>query len=204
MKTIKILVFGILLSTFAISQEIGINTSRLWTNDKELGNPNSFGVYLSKNLSNYFTLRLSYDYAFNERKYNGSLGSGMDLNSVWEPIETFADANLLKLSIVLVPYSSEIVSLNGGFLFSTNYLSVEKQGLQTQKQNRWDNEQKFGIGYLFLIRLFPFQSFQLTININASKEFMSRSTIFVTDVEMPFYQSVNVSSIQFGLGYIIK
>jgi hypothetical protein len=204
MKTIIFLICGIVVFQIASSQELGISASHLWTDNKELQNPNGFGVYVGKNLSNYFSLKLSYDYIYNERNYFGTLSSGMDLNPNWESIETFANAHLSKLSIVIIPYCSEYISVGGGVTVSTNYFSVVKTGLQTQLKSSWYGEQKFGSGYFFQVQLFPFQTLPFILNVNASREFMNRSTIIVTDVEMPYFQTLKVSSIQIGLSYAFK
>jgi len=84
--------------------EIGITASHLWTNNKELQNPIGFGAYISKNFSDFLSLKFSYEYIYNERNYYGTLSSWMELNSTWESIQTYADANLWKLSLAFIPY----------------------------------------------------------------------------------------------------
>ena len=207
MKAIKILTFGFLLSTFASSQEIGISASQLWTDSKILQKPIGYGVYVSKNLSRYFSAKLSYEYIYNERNYYGTLSTWMDLNHVYETIHTSATANLWKLSLSLIPYHSEIFLVSGGFTLSTNNFSSDTRGQQTNRQSKISGEQKFGIGYVFLVQLFPIQSFPLAININGSREFLNRALIIATDVseyQVSFYNSINISKFQIGLGYIIN
>lgn len=204
MKTKLFLIFSLLFNNVSSSQEVGVIASKIWTDNKELQNSIGFGAYLSKDISKFFTIRLSYEYLSNKRIYNGYISTGIiGHNAVWEQIQSTSHANLWKLQLVVFPIRFESVSFGVGSTISNNFFSLDKKGFQTGKSSSSHDSQKFGIGYSFYVQSSPIQSVPIVVTINASRDFLGYSAI-ATESDNSFAQPMNTVILQIGLGYTFK
>lgn len=209
MKTLVTKINLALALTLAIvytssSQEIGIIGSKYWTNNSELQNPLGFGIYLSKDFSTLFSIKLNYEYLANERIYEGVTGTGiLGENAVQEKIKSSSRANLWKLSFAIVPLDLELLRFYTGLALSSGSFSADKHGQQTGKKVSSLDGQKFGAGFFFNIKTPPFKIIPIVITVNVSRDYFGTSSM-ATDIETPFSQKMTTTNLQICLGYVLK
>jgi hypothetical protein len=201
MKTNCLLLLIFLYLEASPCQEIGIVASQTWTDNAELQNPVGFGVYLATNPSKPICFRITYEYLSNRRVYEGFMvGGQLPTNAVFEQIQSSSHANLWKLNLLAVPLQYRSTSFAIGAVMSTNFYSGNKKGALTGKSFDSINGQKFGIGYVFQIHIFPLESLPIAIGISASREFLGYSNM-ATDTDAPFAASMSTTNIQLAAGY---
>lgn len=203
-KVNLVLIVGFFIVCPAISQEIGVLGSKYWTDNSELQNPLGFGAYLSKDISELFSVKLSYEYLSNERVYDGTTSNGLiGENTVQERIKSNSHANLWKLHFSVSPIRFELLRFYTGIVLSNNFFNAERHGQQTGRNVPLHNGQKFGIGLFFNIQMLPLETIPILITVNASKEYLGTSSM-ATDVDLPFAKKMTTTNLQLCLGYILK
>ena len=128
------LIFTILFVSNLYSQEIGIVSSKQWTDNSEIENPAGLGVYLYLPVSKV-GVQFEYSTAWNERIVKGNISSGFmnpAQNTIPERIRNNSTQQSLEFGLVIpeiLNYNSFAFNIGGGF--SVDWFSGERNGLES-------------------------------------------------------------------------
>ena len=202
-KTVLITI--VLFLSNADGQELGLLSSQAWTDNEELGNPLSIGVYGSLNLPSSFVLEISFDYFSNDRTYNGVTSDNgvLPQNLVSEPIQSSSQSRMWKVTLCYEPLRFDWISVGIGPSVSTSFFSGDRRGTLTGRRAGGGGGQKFGFGYSFAIRIVPMGSLPIAISIAASKVLLGASA-FVTETDNPFALPIRFTVLRLNVGYSFK
>ena len=202
MKIIAYIFIFFLSGINIYSQEIGISFAKVWTDNDEIQNPVGFSVYAFQPVW-YFGVKLEYLSANNERNYYGLLNGGFLINPkdfIQDSIFSKSNIQSIEVSLVL-PRIFEVFNnyLNVGAGISLDKFSRDKFGINSgKKYSAYDSK----IGIFYSISLSHENIFGLPVKIEVLfKHKGLMSGYYVTDVEKPFADLMDIKELQLNLGY---
>lgn len=204
MKRITLLIL-IFFNSILISQEIGLNTSKSWTDNYEVGNPLGFGIQFYQPVS-IAGFKFEFSKAENNLSYEGQLVYGFIVppdrfND--ERIESKFELQSYELSVAfndLIDYSKFALNLTiGGSIDNFNTKRIGTTSLRSTEFS----ETKYG--FLYSVSLSYSNLFNLPIKpfILFKQKFMKGTTL-ATDVEQLFQGNIELKQVQLGIYYLFK
>lgn len=201
--TLKIVLL-LLFSVVAYGQEIGITGIKFWIDNYELENPIGFGAYGSYPLGKRINARLEYNYASNKRKFFGPVLGGFfpaDPKPLPpENVESTSTMQVIDLALLFKVVNFSYFHFDLGPLAGISFLSGHRKGLESGEEADLFKENKWGFGLALLVGSPDFAGVPVGINLVYKLKFL-RSSSFITDIESPFSDSINISQLQLGVSY---
>ena len=197
------LIFTILFVSNLYSQEIGIVSSKQWTDNSEIENPAGLGVYLYLPVSKV-GVQFEYSTAWNERIVKGNISSGFmnpAQNTIPERIRNNSTQQSLEFGLVIpeiLNYNSFAFNIGGGF--SVDWFSGERNGLESGIKKQMYSENKLGVFYSLSISRSEIFNLPLELGILFKQKYLY-GNVWVTDIYQPFKGDVYVHQLQLTLGY---
>ena len=188
------------------SQEIGLSTTKVWTDNSEIQNPFGFSIYYFQPIWK-LGLKIEFLTATNERNYYGYLSSGFIANPeeiIIDDVKSKSRIQSLEfsLSIPKIVYVEEnYFTLSLGM--TRDNFSGERVGLNSGKRVALVKEGKFG--FFYGISISREKIFQLPIKIELF--FKHKGLIcgmYVTDTIQPFKGEMDIKELQLNISYVFN
>lgn len=205
MKYISIIIASIFLSSLSFSQEVGMSYSKLWSGHYEIENPNGFGIFISKSISRV-GLKLEYTNHRNEREYYGYIISGFmqhPTEKQEELVKSYSQIHSIDLSVNYPLLKIKNINFGIGAGIGQNIMSGKREGTQTGKTSNLFDSTKLGMFLEATITLEKMKHIPISFYIAGKFKNIIASQA-PTDIESPFSNEINSSSLQFGLSYKLK
>ncbi|MBI5470910.1 MAG: hypothetical protein HY961_01050 [Ignavibacteriae bacterium] len=204
MKTVACWTLVLIFAGRVNAQEIGIAPTKIWTDNKEIGNPIGFSVHLFQPIWK-IGLKLEYSFARNERSYYGILVSGfMMYPSQYSPEPILSQSSFwsVELSLIIpriVAYQEFAMNVGGGG--SVNRFKGERLGTLSKRKVSLFREDKFGVFYAISVSREKVFGVPLKLEVLFKHKNLMGS-VYATDIEQSFEGSMDMKEIQFNISYV--
>lgn len=204
MRTFCFFPITFLYGVTVYSQEIGIATSKIWTNNYEMENPTGYCVYYSQPIGK-ITLKLGYISANNKRNYYGFLVNGFLIGPDYyskESVTSKSTYSSLELSI----NTKNLVeifgtSFNVGIGISSDKFGCSRRGSDSKREIDVDEENKLSIFYCISISKKDIFGLPVKLEILMSHKGLKNGN-YVVDSEQPFVSLNDIKRLQLNLAYV--
>ena len=185
------------------SQEIGISSAKVWTDNYEIENPIGFSAYYFQPIGR-FGLKLEYFSASNERNYYGFLVSGF-----WAPEYYSKESVLSKSTYRAIELSFQIQNIvevfqsnvNIGLGITSDKFGCSRNGKDSRREVSVGEENKLGIFYS--VSISKNDCFGLPIKLEILYKHKGMKNVkYVTDSEQLFVSLNDVKRLQLNIAYV--
>lgn len=202
-------VLGLLFSSVASGQEIGVVTSKSWTNNKELDHPFGIGVYADQPLFHRFNIRVDFAYHRNQRQYVGRTYDYDWLFRMNETVELVKGYSFMKSGQVMLGYSILRLSkanIITGLGVSLNTLDSVLNGTETGRAVIVNEARKFGYHWMLNVKMGLFSRFPIVFDVVFEHSRLAGpSTLCVDCVGLnSFDNDISTSVLKVGISYVQK
>ncbi len=193
----------IIFITSLRSQEIGITASQIYSDNSELQNPFGYGIFIALPSNSSFQIKFEYNQHQNTRHFYGPLSAGFfSMPLEYEDVESRSKVTSYEFFLLKSLYISSRSSFHLGIGLSRNHLQNTRQGLQSDKTLKLEDDSKWAYQIILqgehaIYRQLPVWGMA---SVKIKNIINNRS---VTDVDHPFQESITFIQLQLGIVFKI-
>lgn len=202
-RNIIVSAISLLFAMNVYSQEIGAAPVKIWSDNREIGNPMGFSISYLQPIG-VFGARIEYVYAQNTRNYYGYLNGGFLIapdDYIQDSISSTTGFQAIEISLLL-PGLFELYQnqFNIGAGITFDKLNREKSGLTTGKTYT-QSENKTGLFYCVSISRGNIFNLPVKLELLFTHKALMEGN-YATDSEQPFTGAIDVKELQLNAAYV--
>lgn len=187
----------------SIANQIGLYTSRMWTDNRSLETPTGGGIFLSRPLRGRLSTTMEVSHHAYRTTYTGRIYSSgpTELLADPEPIRSVAFINSVNfsLNLYLLEIRKWVVSAGGGI--GRSALDGIIRGLDSERELELQSVIKISLNYFVGTEVRVNDKLPVLFSIEFRHTLFNPSVI-ITDAPNPFGNSLKGSELRLGLAYM--
>ena len=200
------LILSLLLPLFGAAQEISVSTLKIHSDHYELESPRGIGVAAAYPLNKKMRLILEYNYFKNERVFYGQLVSGFMPVSVRlaENVESTTTLNVVEIGLKVNLFQLYNFQFSLTPSFGWNILDASRYGRSSKDTAELFGATKTGLGAALKLETPKVRSLPFIFFVSAKAKALLSSNVYITDIELPFFDEIDLTQLQAGVSIRFK
>lgn len=200
------LIFFLLLPFFGVAQEISVSTLKINSGHYELESPRGIGFAAAYPLNKKLRLIVEYNYSKNERVFYGQLVGGFIPTPIRfaENVESTTTLNVVEIGLMINLFRAYNFQFSLTPSFGWNILDASRYGRSSQDTAALFGATKTGLGVALRLETPKVRSLPFIFFVSAKAKALLSTNVYITDIELPFYEEIDLTQLQAGVSFRFK